>query len=205
MKIKNLVRNKLVLFCTQILLLIIFVVIFNYEFQIEFDLSSDPRASEQQIIIQFLANLVMYENSIGFVYIYITWILASFIPILIFKDFKKAYSMNLTTFFFPNFFFYVFYWRYSETYFTALFPNFIIRTIILGMTIIIVSIAFSLIFKIIISFRKSTKTDNLEQIESLNKIQCPKCGTQFNSIPKYCFNCNSLLTNDLGENIGKPK
>ncbi|MFX0046720.1 MAG: hypothetical protein ACFE8G_00995 [Candidatus Hermodarchaeota archaeon] len=199
------VRNKLVLFCTQILLLIIFVVIFNYEFQIEFDLSSDPRASEQQIIIQFLANLVMYENSIGFVYIYITWILASFIPILIFKDFKKAYSMNLTTFFFPNFFFYVFYWRYSETYFTALFPNFIIRTIILGMTIIIVSIAFSLIFKIIISFRKSTKTDNLEQIESLNKIQCPKCGTQFNSIPKYCFNCNSLLTNDLGENIGKPK
>jgi hypothetical protein len=205
MKIKNLIRSKLVLFCIQIFLLIIFVNFFNYEFQIEFELSSDPRAYEQQIIIRFLANILMYNNNFGFVYIYITWIAVSLIPIFIFKDFKKAYSMNLTTFFFPNFFFYVFYWRYSETYFTAQFPTFIIRTIILGLTIVILSIALSLILKIILSFKRNTKTDNLEQIESLTRMQCPKCGTQFDSIPKYCFNCNNLLTNDLGEKIGKTK
>lgn len=205
MKIKNLIRSKLVLFCIQIFLLIIFIIIFNYEFQIEFELSSDPRAYEQQIIIRFLANILMYNNTFGFVYIYITWIAVSLIPILIFNDFKKAYSMNLTTFFFPNFFFYVFYWRYSETYFTALFPTFLIRTIILGLIIVIVSIVLSLILKVILSFKKNTKTENLEQIKSLTRMQCPKCGTQFDSIPKYCFNCNNLLTNHLGENIGKTK
>jgi len=205
MKRKNLVKSKLLLFCFQIFLLIICIVIFKYEFQIEFDLSTDPRASEQQFIIQLLANLIMYNNSFGFVYIYLTWIIISLIPILIFSDFKKAYSMNLTTFFFPNFFFYVFYWRYSEIYFSTLFPIFIIKTIILGLIIAIESIALSLILKFIKNLRKNTKTDNLEQIESLNRSECPNCGTQFNSIPKYCFNCNNLITNELGESIGKTK
>ena len=203
MKIKNVFKSKLVLFGIQILLLIIFILSFKYEFQIEFELSTDPRASEQQFIIQFLANLVLYNNNFGLIYIYLTWIIVSLIPILIFRDYKKAYSMNLTTFFFPNFFFYVFYWRYSGTYFNALFPTFILRTVILGLSIIIVSIVLSLILKFIISYRKKTAVENLEQIESLNKIECPKCGTQFDSIPKYCFNCNNLLTNDLGEKIGK--
>jgi hypothetical protein len=205
MKIKNLFKSKLLLFCIQIFLLIFSIVFFKYEFQIEFDLSTDPRANEQQFIIQLLANLIMYNNSFGFVYINLTWIIISLIPILIFSDFKKAYSMNLTTFFFPNFFFYVFYWRYSEIYFSTLFPIFIIKTIILGLTIAIESIALSLILKFIKNLRKNTKTDNLDQIESLNRSECPNCGTQFNSIPKYCFNCNNLITNELGESIGKTK
>jgi hypothetical protein len=205
MKKKNLFKSKLLLFCIQIFLLIACIVIFKYEFQIEFDLSIDPRANEQQFIIQFLANLIMYNNSFGFVYINLTWIIISLIPILIFSDFKKAYSMNLTTFFFPNFFFYVFYWRYSEIYFSTLFPIFIIKTIILGLIIAMESIALSLILKFRKNLRKNTKTDNLEQIESLNRSVCPNCGTQFNSIPKYCFNCNNLITNELGESIGKTK
>lgn len=205
MKIRNLFKSKLVLFCIQIFMLISFVVIFKYEFQIEFDLSTDPRASEQQFLIQFLANLIMYNNSFGFVYINLTWIIVSLIPILIFNDFKKAYSMNLTTFFFPNFFFYVFYWRYSELNFAALFPTLIVKTILLGLIIAIGSIVLSLLLKLITSIRKSTKIENLEQIESFNRTKCPKCGTQFNSIPQYCFNCNNLITNELGENSGKTK
>lgn len=205
MKIKNVFKSKLLLFSIQILLLIFFILSFNYEFQIEFELSVDPRAGEQQFIIQFLANMVLYNNNFGLIYIYLTWIIVSLIPILSFRDYKKAYSMNLTTFFFPNFFFYVFYWRYSETYFNALFPTFIIRTVILGLSIIIISIVVSLILKFITSYGKKAAIENLEQIESLNRIECPKCGTQFDSIPKYCFNCNNLLTNDLGENIGKAK
>jgi len=201
MKIKNLFKSKLMLFCIQILSLIVFISISKYKLQIEFD----PRASEQQFIIQFLANIILYNNSFGFVYIYLTWIIVSLIPILIFSDYKKAYSMNLTTFFFPNFFFYVFYWRYSETDFTAVFPTFIIQSILLGMTIAFTSIALSLILKFIKSSITNSNVEILEQIEQLNTIECPKCGTKFDSIPKYCFNCNSLITNELGENGGKEK
>jgi len=186
-------------------MLTIFTLIFKYEFQIKFDLSTDPRASEQQFVIQFLANLIMYNDSFGLIYINLTWIIVCLVSILIFNDFKKSYSMNLTTFFFPNFFFYVFYWRYSEIYFAASFPSFIIKTITLGLTIAIASILLSMLLKFIKNFRINTKTENLEQIVSLNRIKCPKCGTQFNSIPKYCFNCNNIIKNELGENIGKAK
>ena len=201
MKIKNLIKSKLMLFCIQILSLIIFLTISNYKLQIEFD----PSASEQQFIIQFLANIILYNNSFGFVYINLTWIIVSLIPILIFSDYKKAYSMNLTTFFFPNFFFYVFYWRYSETYFASLFPTFIIKTIILGITIAFTSITLSLIVKFIKGSIFKTNVENLEQIEQLNTTECPKCGTKFDSTPKYCFNCNNLITKELGENIRREK
>jgi len=201
MKIKNLIKSKLMLFCIQILSLITFISISNYEFQIDFD----PSASEQQFIIQFLANIILYNNSFGFVYINLTWIIVSLIPILIFSDYKKAYSMNLTTFFFPNFFFYVFYWRYSETYFASLFPTFIIKTIILGITIAFTSITLSLIVKFIKGSIFKANIENLEQIEQLNTTECPKCGTKFDSTPKYCFNCNNLITKELGENIRREK
>jgi len=201
MKIKNLFKSKLMLFCIQILSLIIFLTISNYKLQIEFD----PSASEQQFIIQFLANIILYNNSFGFVYINLTWIIVSLIPILIFSDYKKAYSMNLTTFFFPNFFFYVFYWRYSETYFATLFPTFIIKTIILGITIAFTSITLSLIVKFIKGSIFKANVENLEQIEQLNTTECPKCGTKFDSTPKYCFNCNNLITKELGEKVRREK
>ncbi|MHA2288423.1 MAG: hypothetical protein ACXABG_06515 [Promethearchaeota archaeon] len=202
MKKLKLFKSKLVLFCIQILFLSLFVVIFNYEFQINFDVSTDPRAIEQQLIIRFLANLIMYNDTFGFVYISLTWFMVSLIPISIYNDFKKAYSMNITTFFFPNFFFYVFYWRYSEIYFNAQFPTYITNTIILSLMIVIESIVLSLLLKFIKKLRKDSEPINLEQIETLNRTECPKCGTQFNSIPKYCFNCNHLITNELGEVIG---
>jgi len=201
MKTKNLFKSKLMLFCIQILCLIAFVNFSNYKLQIEFS----PSANEQQFIIQFLANIVMYDNSFGFVYINLTWLIVSLIPILIFFDYKKAYSMNLTTFFFPNFFFYVFYWRYSETYFNALFPTFIIKSIILGITIATTSISLSLILKFIKNSTYNANVENLEQIEQKNTTECPKCGTKFDSIPKYCYNCNLLISNELGENTEKEK
>ncbi len=176
--------------------------IFQYNSQIEFTSSI---SEERKLIIQLLSNYIVYNNNFGFMYIYFTWILVSLLPIFIFNDFKKAYSMNLLVFFFPNFFFYVFYYRYSETYFNALFPSLITKTIILAITIVIISIGLSLILKFIKHFSKDTKQENLKQIELQNKITCQNCGTEFNSIPKYCYNCNNLLTNDLGENFGNKK
>ena len=202
MKIKNYFKSKLVLLIIQILILSLLMSVFQYNSQIEFTSSI---SEERKLIIQLLSNYIMYNNSFGFMYIYLTWILVLLMPIFIFKDFKKAYSMNLLAFFFPNFFFYVFYYRYSETDFNALFPSLIIKTIILGITIVIISIGLSLILKFIKPFRKETKEDNLKQIELQSKITCQNCGTEFNSVPKYCYNCNNLLTNELGEHIGNKK
>ena len=192
-------------FCIQILFLLILNAIFSYRVQIDFDLSTDPRAGEQQFIIQFLANIILYNTTFGFLYINITWVIVSLLPILIFNNFRKAYSMNLTTFFFPNFFFYVFYWRYSITSFSSVFPTFLVETIALAITILIISIGLSLILKLIRNFRGDEKKLNLTEIELKNRSECPQCGAKFESKPKYCYNCNTRIKEELGEIIGSEK
>jgi len=199
MKIETLFKSKLMVFCIQILILLISSVLFNYRIHIDFDLSTDPRAGEQQFIIQFLANIILYNTTFGFLYINFTWIIVSLLPILIFNDFRKAYSMNLTTFFFPNFFFYVFYWRYSITSFSSVFPTFLIETIALAITILIISIGLSLILKLIGNLKFDEKKENIMEIELKNRSECPQCGTKFDSKPKYCYNCNCHLNEELGE------
>ena len=199
MKIKTIFKSKLMVFCIQILILLISSVIFNYRIQLDFDLSTDPRAGEQQFIIQFLANIILYNTTFGFLYINITWVIVSLLPILIFNNYRKAYSMNLTTFFFPNFFFYVFYWRYSITSFSSVLPTFLVETIALAITILIFSIGLSLIFKLIRNFENDENKVNITEIELKNRSECPQCGTKFDSKPKYCYNCNSHLIEELGE------
>lgn len=190
MKIKTLFKSKLMVFCIQILILLISSVIFNYRIHIDFDLSTDPRAGEQQFIIQFLANIILYNTTFGFLYINIIWVIVSVLSILIFNNYRKAYSMNLTTFFFPNFFFYIFYWRYSITSFSSVFPTFLVETIALSIAILIISIGLSLILKLI---RNEEKKVDITEIDLKNRSECPQCGTKFESKPKYCYNCNTHL------------
>ena len=180
----EIIRSRIILFIIQISILFLIIQLLGYKFDLNLSLIPPPaNTTAVQIgIIMWLVNYIMYEDLTDLFLIFTIWLSISIIPICIYNNYMKAYSMNLTTFFFPNFFFYVFYWRYSETYFSALFSTFIIRTIILGLTIVTISIVLSLFLKFIISFRTNTKTDNLEQIESLNRVQCPKCGTQFDSI-----------------------
>ncbi len=196
MKIKSIIKSKLMIFCIQISILLISSAIFSYRIQIDFDLSTDPRAGEQQFIIQFLANIILYNTTFGFLYINITWVIVSLLPILIFNNFRKAYSMNLTTFFFPNFFFYVFYWRYSITSFNSIFPTFLIETIALAIIIVIISIGLSLVLKLI---RNEEKKVDIMDIELKNRSECPQCGAKFDSKPKYCYNCNAHLKEELLE------
>ena len=190
MKIKNLFKSKLMIFCIQILSLIVSLSISNYKLQIEFD----PSASEQQFIIQFLANIILYNNSFGFVYINLTWIIVSLIPILIFSDYKKAYSMNLTTFFFPNFFFYVFLGRYSPTYSDANFSIFFGQTLLQGGVLVVYSISLSLLMKKIRKPQEEIKIKDLQPIADANRGKCPHCGTEFESVPKFCYKCSKEIT-----------
>jgi hypothetical protein len=192
-------KFKFVNFILQILILSLFIYLFNYEFKIDYD---QGISSQRREIIQFLANYILFDlsNIIGLLFIYLSWLFVSLIPILNFKDYKKAYSMNLSTFFFPNFFFYVFLYRYSFNYFNSEFLTLITRTIILGFIIVIFSINISLVIKKLTKPYNETIISDLKLIESKNKIKCPQCGTEFDSITIYCYNClKKLKENNIAD------
>ena len=157
-------------------------------FEIEFD---PDISAERKAIIQFLANYIAF-NLDGLLFIYSIWIFVALISIFVFVDYKKAYAMNLTTFFFPNYFFYVFLWRYSRNYFDLYFPVLMWQTFLLGVFITFISIVLSLLIKKLVKHEKVVIED-LKAIEAKNKFKCPFCGTEFNSIPKFCYNCSKEM------------
>jgi hypothetical protein len=61
--------------------------------------------------------------------------------------------------------------------------------------IVTVSIGLSLIIKKIIKPKTNSRFKEIIRIESEYKYKCPFCATEFNSKPKYCYNCN----NQIGE------
>lgn len=186
-------------FIIQILILSLIIYLFDYRFNMVFDTGI---SDERKIIIQFIANYILFDpnNITDLYFIYISWMLVSLIPIFIFNDYKKAYSMNLTTFFFPNFFFYVFLYRYSPNYFNSYFQTIFLQTIILGLCIVIFSLSLALILKKIRKPKEEALYENLKAIEQEINIKCPHCGIEFNSSPKYCYNClNELITEELNE------
>lgn len=201
MKISSFFKKKTVSFILQFILLTLIIYIFNYSFPIEF--ASDIEI-EQRIIIQFFANYVLFRAVNGIIFMYLAWLLVSLIPILIHKEFKKAYSSNILTFFVLNFFVYVFLFnkdmRVTSDFFISNFIPLLWNSIILG--IIIITYSFLISF-----FLKKLKSIQLKKIASdlpfddQPLIVCPKCGTEFDSIPLYCYNCNSKLTvNELETN-----
>ncbi len=200
MRIIDVLRSRIILFIIQILLLNVFIYIVGNKFTINFD---DKTSKAEELIIQFLANFTLFDNLLGFYFIYISWLLISLIPILLFNNFKKAYSMNLLTLFFPCFFLYVFLRRHSRIYFDSNFYFLILQTITLGIVIVGFSIGLSLILKKFIKVETEPQIEDLLIVASKNKIKCPNCGTEFNSTPKFCYNCNADLTIIIKDNNGK--
>ncbi|MFX1570323.1 MAG: hypothetical protein ACFFCV_18335 [Promethearchaeota archaeon] len=196
MRLIDFFRSKIIIFLIQIIILSFFIYGFGYVFNINFDIDI---SIERQVIIQFLANYVLFNDLSGLCFIYIGWILISLLPIFLYNNFKKAYSMNLITFFFPNFFLYIFLWRYSEEYFDINFQFHILQTILLGIAIVIFSIVISIILKRITIDKIGTQTDDVSTIAGKIKSICPKCGTKFDSIPRYCYKCNADLSINLEE------
>lgn len=197
MKIIEVIRIRIVIFIIQILILSLFIFYMGYESNINFD---PDTLKEQEIIIQFLANYVLFNDTFGLWFIYLIWIIVSLIPIFIYYDFKKAYSMNLLTFFFPNFFVYAFLRHYSRKYLDSYFPFHFLHTILLGLLIIIISIGLSLFLKKVSKLMIKTQVEDLYAIASTNKSICPNCGTEFNSIPQFCYNCNAKLIRGIEDN-----
>ena len=204
MKISSFLKKKTVSFIFQFILLTLIIYIFNYSFQIEFKPSTEI---EQRVIIQFLANYVLFLGFNGTLFMYLTWLLVSLVPILTNLNYKKAYSSNLLTFFVLNFFAYVFLFvprqnqdiKVTSDFFNSNFVPLLWNTIILGLTITIFSIFLSLLFQRIKATRLEKNATN-QILDNKPLIICPKCGTEFDSIPLYCYNCNSKLTSDEIDN-----
>ena len=183
---KKIIKNKVTIYIIQILILTLIIYLLGYSFAVNFDAGA---TLEQRIIIQVLANYIMFDELNNLMFIYILWSTVALIPIFIFIDYKKAYSMNLTTFFFPNFFFYVFLSRHSPVYYTANFPILFPKTIILGIFLVLISFGLTFILKQIQKSERLLPDENLKLIQHERKYTCSKCGTEFSSLPKYCYNC----------------
>jgi len=192
MKIMTILKNKVILVITQFLILTLMIYGFNHSYQITFD---PLTPIEQQIIIQFLANYVIFDDIEGMIFTGLIWIIISLIPIIIFFDFKKAYSTNLSTFFLLNFFFYVFLFHHEEDFFNSHFPTFIINTLLLGSAIIVFSIGLSIVLKYLKKSREKQQQVQFSTSDGKSLMVCPKCGTEFQSIPMFCYNCNTRLVN----------
>jgi len=196
MRIIDFFRSRIIIFLIQIVILSFFIYGLGYIFNINFDVGV---LVERQVIIQFLANYVLFDDLSGLCFIYIGWIIISLFPIILYNNFKKAYSMNLITFFFPNFFLYIFLWRYSREYFDSNFQIHFLQTILLGVVIVIFSIGISIILKIITKNKMRTQIEDASTFTAKVKSICPKCGTKFDSIPRYCYKCNSDLSINIEE------
>lgn len=202
MKIIDILRNRIIIFTLQILLLNILFFIVGNETTINFD---DETTKAQEFIIQYLANLTLFDNLQGFYFIYISWLLISLIPIFLFNNFKKASSMNLSTLFFPSFFFYAFLEKRSKLYFNSNFYPLLGQSIILGIVIIGFSIFLSLLLKKLKKIEIESQIEDLFIVANKNKSECPNCGTIFDSIPKFCYNCNMDLTMSSNNESKKKK
>ena len=197
MKAADLYRSKLGLFCIQVIILTLFITVFQYKFFIDFDGGILP---ERRFVIQVLANYVMYEWDGSLLFIYGIWLLVAIIPVIILKEIRKAVVINMITFFLPNYFFYVFLIKYSSENYTSIL---MLKTLLLGLIIAIFSVLLTIMLKLIKNLRKKVITQDISLIEQQTKSKCPYCGTEFNSIPVYCYNCNKKLIPSLEDKDGE--
>ena len=199
MKIIDFFRSKIIIFIIQILLLSLFIFYFSYQFSINFD---NEASNAQKRITQFIVNYVLFDEITSLFFMYFIWILASIIPIFLYNDYKKAYSMNIMTFFFPNFFGYIFLSRYSGDYYSSKFSFHLLHSVLLIILIVMISIGGSLTLKKITKGKIEERIENLHVIISNIKSKCPNCGTEFNSRPIFCYNCDTKLILKSEENVG---
>ncbi|MBD3213633.1 MAG: hypothetical protein GF311_13575 [Candidatus Lokiarchaeota archaeon] len=183
---EKLVRSKIIIFVIQFSLLSLLIFGFRYDFQINFDGGITP---ERQIIIHFLANYILFKDIIGSLFIGGIWIGISLIPILIYQEPRSSTMANLKPFFFLNFFFYVFTSRYTPVYFNAQIWNLLMKTLILGIVIILISISLSYSVKKLTEPTEETHLENVREIAKSTVSKCPNCGENYHSKPKYCYKC----------------
>lgn len=187
---RKILQKKIILFFIQLIALSIIIFGFGYNFMISFD----PDISmERKIIIQLLANYILFGGVDQFLFLSCSWFFVILVPIFALNNYKKTVTMNLSTFFFPNFFFYVFLARYSTNYYNSNIQFLMIKTIMLGVIILLSSLTLTFIVRKVRKTNKRIINGDLEQSEQNPEFKCMNCGAEFGSQPKYCYNCLTKL------------
>ena len=135
------------------------------------------------------------------IFIYMSWIVVSLIPDFLHNNFRKAYSMNLMTFFFPNFFVYTFLYQHSVNYFNSNFLFHLLQTILIGLVVTLISLIISLSLKKIRKVNIGAQLEDMQIVANSIKSKCSNCGTEFDSTPTFCYNCNSKIILKPEENV----
>ncbi|TFF87732.1 MAG: hypothetical protein EU550_02730 [Promethearchaeota archaeon] len=192
----KIVKSKIGVFIIQILILTISIVSFGYSFPIEFD---SGITCERKMIIQFLGNYILVDTLFSALFLYSIWFLVGMIPIVIFKDSRKALGANLKLVFFPNFFFYLFLSKYSPNYFNTSWLGLFTPFAIFAIIIIVLTILIPKIYQILKPSKEETKLQELLKMAEENRYKCPNCGATFESKPIYCYRCSTRLIPQEGE------
>ncbi|MHA2280845.1 MAG: hypothetical protein ACXAC5_08335 [Promethearchaeota archaeon] len=109
--------------------------------------------------------------------------------------------MNLTTLFFPNFFVFTFLYQHSEDYFNSNFLFHLLHAILIGLIITLISLIISLSLKKIRKVKIDAQLEDLQIVANNIKSKCPNCGTEFDSTPTFCYNCNSKIILKTEDNV----
>ncbi|MFX1338500.1 MAG: hypothetical protein ACFFDK_07810 [Promethearchaeota archaeon] len=72
----------------------------------------------------------------------------------------------------------------------------LIQTLILGLFIFLFSIGVSFLLNKTVRHKRKAQFEDFKKLVEEIKFRCPHCGTEFNSLPQYCYNClKELETN----------
>ncbi|MFO8019119.1 MAG: hypothetical protein R6U96_10820 [Promethearchaeia archaeon] len=190
-KLRLITESKIFLFLIQMGLLYTLKFVFQYEYKIAFD---ETISSFHRDLIKFLGGFFLFGPAGSLPLLpYVSWTLAALVPILIHRKPKKAYSLNLLTFFLINFFFYVFLERYSSNFYYAHNFSLFLQSIILGIYLFGISISLGFVFQKLGENSQEENRMNLEKIVERTRSECPYCGTKFESIPEYCYKCSKKI------------
>ncbi len=154
---------------------------------------------EQELIIELLASFLLIETPLQFnqdlLVIYLSWTLNVLISSIILADPKKVVFRISSIMFFICFFLFVFGFRHSPIYFNQYFSVMIVQVLLLISYLVILSIIFSLLTqKISEKYKSSDIRDvKIETLVKNNRITCPHCGTKYESVPLYCYNCSKKI------------
>lgn len=176
------------------MIIIISILIFSLNGRISLPLDS-IKLDEQKLIIEILASYFLAEIHITFnqalINIYLAWTLGALFASLILANPKKTLTNTTILIFFISFFLLIFGFRHFPNYFTLFFPQIFIHIIFLLIYVSLFSfISAFFIEKIYKIFQKSENHEiRLEALARSNKIKCPHCGTEYESVPHYCYNC----------------
>ena len=198
-KLKFLENRFIIISLTTI---IISFLIFSLNGKIRLPLDSDI-LDERKIIIEILSSYfsadfsaeIPFQFNQALFNFYLAWSLGALFASLILANPKKSATNSIILVFFICYFLLIFGFRYSPDYFNLIFPQLFIQILFL----VIYSSLFSFISayffeKIYKKFQKRENHErNREALAKSNRIKCPYCGTEYESIPLYCYNCSKKI------------